>query len=63
MVFTQVGGASRGVSRASSQAGYGGMQPQYQEEDVIHEEEQIQVYCLNTPTAPKDCAKQTCALQ
>lgn len=36
------GGASRG-SRASSQPGYGMRQPQYEEEEIIPEEEQIQV--------------------
>lgn len=42
-----VGGPSRG-SRASSQAGFGVKQPQYEEEEQIPEEQEIQVlhlYC------------------
>lgn len=46
-----VGGPSRG-SRASSQAGFGVRQPQYEEEEIIPEEQQIQVlhlYCAVSP--------------
>ncbi len=40
-----VGGPSRG-SRASSQAGFGVRQPQYEEEEIIPEEQEIQVLHL-----------------
>jgi len=46
-----VGGPSRG-SRASSQAGFGVRQPQYEEEEIIPEEQEIQVlhlYCAVSP--------------
>ncbi len=40
-----VGGPSRG-SHASSQAGFGVRQPQYEEEEIIPEEQEIQVLHL-----------------
>ena len=46
-----VGGPSRG-SRASSQAGFGVRQPQFEEEEVIPEEQEVQVLHLYLTSSP-----------
>ncbi len=56
-----VGGPSRG-SRASSQAGFGVRQPQYEEEEIIPEEQEIQVlhlYSKSSPVLSHQCCHST----
>ena len=51
-----VGGPSRG-SRASSQAGFGVRQPQFEEEEVIPEEQEVQVLHLYLTSPPVLCRR------